>query len=227
MAITRVGGSNGAGVGSGNFSVAYIAGIAANDIAVIHVCQRDNVVSTLPSGWTKVFEQNNGTGLRGYWAWRRLDGTESGSVTITRAGGNTGIASMSVYRGVRATGDPGDQATARNNASSATITADSITTGAAGCMVLFMASKGQEGTTATYAATDPSTFTERHDNNTTSGNDGGVTIADAIRTTAGSTGNATCTQSINAVSIGFLVELVPEPVAAPTPIVPIQQLRAA
>lgn len=102
-------------LGVSNPLPAYPGGIQADDIAFIHAHIHDstsnNSIQT-PAGWNVVLNHNLDT-LRvahGLF-WKRLDGTESGSVEVfptnaANAGSDTFEAVMSVWRGCIASGTP-------------------------------------------------------------------------------------------------------------------------
>ena len=89
----------------GNITVNIQTSKLTDDIGILVVAQHDNVVSTVPAGWTKVNELNNTTALRGWWAWKRFTADDA-TVVVTHASGNAIIGQVSVFRGVRTTGDP-------------------------------------------------------------------------------------------------------------------------
>lgn len=71
-------------------AVPYYAGLAANDIAIIQVAQGDTPAISVPSGWSSV-----GTALfvdrRISFFWKRLTGSESGTVSVTLSDSGGGV----------------------------------------------------------------------------------------------------------------------------------------
>lgn len=132
-----------AGTAAGNFgttnpvNVPYPAGLAANDIAFIEATSRENFTTAhnidTPAGWNLVGEAgtNGSASNRHALFWKRLVGTESGTVQITRtptygtADQFGGI--MSIWRGCVASGTP-YEGLATNAGSGATITSAAVTT---------------------------------------------------------------------------------------------------
>lgn len=98
VAIGSLVGDTGASV-----AVPYYAGLAANDIAVIQVAQNDSAAIATPSGWNSV-----GTALnvdkRLSFFWKRLAGSESGTVSVTVGDSSCGV--MIGARGCITSGTP-------------------------------------------------------------------------------------------------------------------------
>jgi hypothetical protein len=208
MAISFIAASADAAAASGNLSVTPPA-TQTDDIMLLAVSSHDNVAVTLPAGWTIYREANNTTALRATLAWKRCVGAE-GAFTITHASGDGIVASVAVYRGCATDATVINASSLLANASSSTCTATEITTGVAGCMVVFTMHDSDNGASSAQAATDPATFTERFDNASNLGLDEAVSAADAIRSTAGATGNATGTLSLGPdVNSGGLTALKP------------------
>lgn len=190
---------------SGNVTVAQPASTLADDIGIVVVSQFDNVVSTVPAGWNKVGELNNGTGLRTWWGWKRY-GAAEGSLVITHTAGGNIISQISVFRGVVRTGNPHETSSQSANASSATITALAITPAATDDHILFIWGATRSDGVATYTGTNP-TFTERMD-----AQDGAQIIsmglASGDKNDATTTGGRTATAARAGINNGYLVALV-------------------
>lgn len=124
----------------GNLSVSYPSTIVANDILCVMVTASDNVVSTMPAGWTLKQGTNNGTGSRTEVWWYRADGTETGTVTVTRSGGGPAAGLMSAIAGAATTGDPIEAISASPNSTASTSVATASLTGVtAGSLIGFLA----------------------------------------------------------------------------------------
>lgn len=95
-----------------SINVAYPA-VATDDIAFINVVSVSIAARTIdtPSGWTAVGEQGMGNGSttnRHGLYWKRLDGTETGNVTVSITGGTAVnlVGRMTTWRGCVASGTP-------------------------------------------------------------------------------------------------------------------------
>jgi len=118
--------------GSSIGSVGFPASIAADDVAIL--CFYSNVSRTLtvPSGWTAL-----GTGVANatfsrFWAWRRLDGSET-ALSVAFTGGTASTtnvcgARIYVYRGCVTSGDPYEDPTLSSLTTSQTPAASTIDT---------------------------------------------------------------------------------------------------
>lgn len=200
-------------VASGNITPTEPAGVASGDLLVACIAYRDSAAFTLPADWTLVASQessgntttNNsaiGSGLMAYI----VRGASAPSFTFTRTGGNVALARVYAYRGVDQTtpyitGQSRTQPTAESNVST-----NSLTTTSDDALVVFMVAGGQEGTVSNFrtetnltiassgtgsnstAAPAPNMFQERSDDQTTTGADTLLAVADAVATIAGLTG---------------------------------------
>ncbi len=90
--------------GTTSLSIAYYAGLAADDIALVFA-HSFGATFTAPSGFTQITPVANGT-WDGAVSWKRLVGSESGSVTYSTAGGANSRGVMIGIRGAIASGDP-------------------------------------------------------------------------------------------------------------------------
>lgn len=108
------------------------SGIQADDILIIGAIEgsTDQTIS-FPSGFTEG-DQGGVTGAVFAWAYKRADGTESGTLPVTRASGDRSqfMAVIFAMRGVRTTGDPFDGKFAiYRTASTTSISSEIITSG--------------------------------------------------------------------------------------------------
>lgn len=213
-------------LGSGSINLQMPAGTVQDDVMIMALVAHDNVVITLPVGWTKFNELNNTTALRSTMAWKRAAAGEAGPYAVTHSGGNSIIGAITSYSGVITTGSPIDAVSMRANAASLTTTANSITTTVDGALIIFTSHYNNDftfghGDTPYTCVSGPASFTERIDAETTAGLDASLAIADAVRATAGATG--TCTESMTGsatVNNGGLTALKPAPVANGPPSTP-------
>ena len=111
---------------------------AENDIFICIIISKDNVNSTMPSGWTAIDPgTNNQEDIRTSVFYRRAI---SGDVSplVSHNNGDDIVASISAYRGVITTGSPLDVVgTTTVNSHSTTVRANSITTLTDGACVIF------------------------------------------------------------------------------------------
>ncbi len=202
--------ANTAVAASGNVSVPMPTGTTFNDVMIMAIMGRDNVVVTLPTGWTKYIEQNNGTTLRTTMAWKRATSTEAGPYTVTHAAGNSIVAAIATFSGATITGDPILASSTRANTAAATTTATSTTNSVANSMAVFT-SHVQDDVTHTDAswkcATDPLTLTEAFDYNTALGNDAALAMATAVRSGVAATGLCTVPLSLSILNSGTITLL--------------------
>lgn len=107
--------------------------MANGDIAIVHVNSRlssdDTASHTYPGDWAKVASRYESPACNHTWAWKRLDGTETGTINITGmpGGGVASAARIYVFRGCVASGTPYEAAT-QTGADSATVASSAITT---------------------------------------------------------------------------------------------------
>jgi hypothetical protein len=100
-------------------AVAYPAGL-----------QADNTAIGFPAGWTPVAQIDNTAAFSSVWAWKRLDGTESGTIDVTTGTAGTS-ARMGIFRGCLSYGTPyEDVQTATGNDANPTSPAAGITVAA-------------------------------------------------------------------------------------------------
>lgn len=148
-------------------NVPYPAGLQANDIAFIEATSRENFTTAhtidTPAGWTAVGEAglNGATNNRHGLFWKRLTGSESGSVTINRTPtyGTSdqfgGI--MSIWRGCVASGTPYEGLATNSGTGASPASAAVTTTGSNRLVVDFV------GMQASADMTAPGTRTEDYD----------------------------------------------------------------
>jgi hypothetical protein len=200
------------------------AGVASGDLLVACISSRiaSTTPVTLPSGgeWTLVDQQNNNntatntsatpTGTMAYC----IRGGSAPNLTFTHpTAPSVAIGRIVAYRNAAQTStlDHNGSATSGTNVTAINVAAG-VTTTQDDDLLVCMRAGGQESTlTALAAATDPTTssgtgssvtsnpapnaWLERADTNTTTGADTALSIYDAVKTAAGSTGNITATAS--------------------------------
>ena len=190
---------------SGTITPGLPAGFSANDIHVCVVAAFNNTSLGFPAGWTKIVEVNNGANHRCTVAWRRAVGGDAGPA-ITGSGTSI-IARIFGFAGVVTSGNPHDAVGSQANASSATITAPTITPLNDNDMVVFTGTSIAVGTVSGYSGTNP-TFTEGFDSNY-AGEDETICLAYGTQTPAGATGARTATCTAAGVNVGAMLSLTP------------------
>ncbi len=170
--------------------------------------QKDNVVATMPAGWTLIYSVNNGITSRASAWWARR-GAVAPSYLITRPAGDSGIAAVVGYRGCIAEGNPIHLFNIQNTSpTGTTITAPSITTTVNNCRILFIAHAADDGACGSFSGSNPSPI-KFLDDNTDLGTDSGLAVADGIQLGLGETGARTATYSLSGLHIGAVIALTP------------------
>lgn len=189
------GGLDDNGTSNANIDVPYPAGLQANDIAFIQAIYIPGIggatIST-PAGWTLVSHDNiDFVSYKHAVYWKRLDGSETGTVTVTTSAGvaspNDDFAGvMSVWRGCVASGTP-YEGLANNNATSASMIGSSVTTSANNETILNFCA------TDTNSASSPAaSWTEQYDLISISGvSDGGLKVYSIEKASAGALAGVT------------------------------------
>lgn len=182
-------------LGASNPLPAYPAGLQANDIAFIHAHIHDSVSNNsiqVPSGWTAVINHNLDVPRAAHGVfWKRLNGSESGTVEVFPTGAATGgsdtfEAVMSVWRGCIATGTPYEDANSNLNFGTTMTGASCTTTGPNRRIVNFC------GGSAQSTATAASGWTEIYDYPASNGTPDGALHCYAIeKVSAGTLSGAT------------------------------------
>lgn len=201
---------------AGNTSVDVPTGTADNDVMIMVITSRDNAVQQTPSGWTIIGSQLNNTAALTSTIYFRVASSEPASYAPTTTAKGHCLA-IATYRGADTT-SPINASSQLNNASSATITATSITPTVADTEVVFIGTTALAGTQSGYSGTNP-TFTERYDVNNDAGGatkDISVALASGLKTDTTATGNRTSTATVTAVNNGYLIALKPLVIVAPT-----------
>jgi hypothetical protein len=182
-------------------AVPYPAGLQADDIAFLHCIINDSVsansIST-PAGWTEVDQEIlNGVGTSSHAVyWKRLTGSESGTVSVGTSGSHGvddslgGI--MTIWRGCVASGTP-YEGLANNTAQSTSITGAAVTTTGANRTILhFAATRGGNATTPAAG------YTEEYEVTSSTGTvDLGLYLFSIERASAGNEASAIHAASFN------------------------------
>lgn len=153
--------------GPNPLDVPYPAGLQADDIAFLHCVINDSAAANsvdTPAGWTLV-DQELLSGLNfGNHAlfWKRLTGSESGTVTVNTAGSigtdDSFGGIMSIWRGAVASGTPYEGLANNTGQSTSMASAAVTTTGSNRTVVHFGATRG-----GASGATASAGYTEQYD----------------------------------------------------------------
>ncbi len=197
-------------------TVSKPAGTMLEDVMLAVITSRDsNTYPSIPAGWTivpgtQIEDATGGPDTRSTIAWKRAGGSEPVSYSFTNDGDMIGA--ISTFRGVITSGSPIDASNAVTNGSGTTVNAPSITTTVVNTMVLFTSHVGDNWShnDGSWSATNPVSFTETFDGNTTTGDDRAVAMAYALKATTGATGGGTVTISTSDdAKVGALIALKP------------------
>jgi len=237
-------------VASGNLTLTEPAGVQVGDLLIACISYRSNAAFTRPSGWNDATSQNTGNTTAnnttsigsGFMAYI-VRGTSAPNLTFARTGGDVALGRIISYRG----GAPGVSLTATGSttmgATGTAISVAGVTTITPRDLIVVAACGARANTFSAFAATNPATssgtnsaqtadplegtWQERSDNSTTTGADCTLAIADAVRSTAGATGNITATASASARHVVLIaafredipVALTPTGIATGAPVV--------
>ncbi len=164
-------------------NVPYPTGTAANDLLVLLVLTKDTVDINTPSGFSDGGARNQGS-LRAEWFWKRATGSESGTLTVTKASGaNLLFGRMYRFTGVTTSGTPYEAAAATGGTTS-TLTPVDVTTLGANRRVVALTALEDDLALGSYAggtATVPEDVAEAL---TSTGTDGALGLNSLARTSA-------------------------------------------
>jgi RHS repeat-associated protein len=180
------------------------AGTTTNDVLLAMVSVRGAPVMTPPAGWTLVRADTNGTVMMQSLYQRVAGGSEPASYTFSfdrEVAAAIGV--VAAYSGVDTTA-PVDVSGGQTNASSASVTAPSITTSVANTVVVGFFGTGNDAT-----FTPPSGMTERADLLNVSAFKLAVELTEVGQASAGASGSKVASASKSAANVGQLVALRP------------------
>jgi hypothetical protein len=210
-----------AATNSGTLTINKPTGVVAGDVMIVSILQNETdndnggLSNATLTGWTLVDggiirsdgTNSNDNAWHGTILYRIADGTEGASFGfgLPNSLADMAIGSMVAFSGVTLTGGVNADGTAGgpfdvdpgtiNLANASTATATAVTTATANAAVIMLGFVNNDRTYSSWQATNPASLTELYENITTSGDDGSVGAAWAIRSTAGATGNGTVTLS--------------------------------
>jgi hypothetical protein len=190
---------------AGSGTIAWPAGHAVDDIAILHLCNKGNDAGpTLPAGWTAFAAHPNGPGavssnypIQSLF-WRRATSTSETAAAISDGGQRT-YGRMIVVRGCVTTGTPFDEGTAYGAIGSAesTTTTPSIpavTSSVNDCLILALyecVGGLDPGLISGFTNANLTSVTNLHEDHSTAGGGYSTYAASGVLTTAGSSGATT------------------------------------
>jgi hypothetical protein len=140
-------------IGTNSVYLATPAGIAAGDVLIAHVSNRDSWPLATPGGWNLIRRDSNGTQVQAAVYWRVATASEPAGVTFTLTGAsNTQIVGgILAYSGVSSTNPV--NASGVTTGMGMTATTPSVTTTARNTMLLHIVAKRQEALPAPTGTT--------------------------------------------------------------------------
>lgn len=215
--IVRVAVGTEAHTSSGPIAPGMPAGVNVGDILVAEFLKGDTNELTFPSGWALEQGLNLGSTVArmGAW-WKRADGTEGSSVSITGALQDV-QAQIAAYRNCKSSGNPFDQdagARSTNTFSSSTVTANDATPTVANSFMLFLGSQYDTGSGFSsfsgYSGSNPTpseaidTFFQGSTINTS------IMMADGLKNDTTALGSRTATATSNLPGGAIILFLLPD-----------------
>jgi hypothetical protein len=223
MAWTYVGVSTVASAASGNITLTEPSGVQEGDLLVCVISYRSNAAFSSPGApWVSVTSQNsgnttaNGTGSIGSGhMFYCIRGASAPGLVFTRTAGDVALGRIVAYRGSNRNSSVLVTQTSTTLAAAATaVSVTGLTTQYPRDLIVVGFCGARNGSASAFRATNPGTssgtasnetgnpaegdWQERCDSGTTTGADTTLAIADALRATAGATGNLLCTASSSA-----------------------------
>jgi len=190
---------------------------AADDILICITANRveTNTCSTPAGGWALLHGPIDVTGWRTYVFWlRAASGAETDPLCDWTATSANKYAQVHTIRGAITTGSPFADSILSADLTDTIASTGVTSTEANQCVaVVGIGSDNASASMVSVAATDPSSFTQRHFSTITTGSDATGWFFDATRATAGATG--TVTQDFNSTmpAAGVLVAAILDPAA--------------
>lgn len=213
MAIAFVNSTVTNGAGASSINISKPSGASTGDLCLIYAQQDGTGQDISVSGFTQVFESNDGgPGTRGAGFYKVLDGSEGATFSVaSTASGTWQSVECLVYSGAEfdAIGTVYTGAFSASN----TPTITGVTTTTTDCVVLLYA-QGYAGF-GWPAVPGPAGWTTRADN-TPAATSGAAAVFDKSFPSAGATGSQAVVYDSGAYELGVMVSLKPAAAAAPT-----------
>jgi hypothetical protein len=190
-------------------TLALPGGVKEGDLllAVLLAGGGSSLTVTPPAGWTVALRTNDGTTAAQLLLWLRYTGGGASSVAFALSSSVAAIGHLLAYGGVDQV-VPVDVSGGQANASSTSCTAPSVTTTKSSAL-LVGAFGGESGAPS---ATPPSGMTERADSQAGAF---GLSVADAVQGTLGTSGTKVATLSGACANLGQLLALAPSALNTP------------
>lgn len=156
---------------------AWPAGLQSGDVALLVWSVQNTSSPTAPAGWTQIGSSTTAGSLTSLLFWRLLDGTESGTVSLTCGTINRQSANLVVQRGMDPTAPIDSFAVRAESATASTHPAPSVST-TTGDPVIWTF-YGERSSSGTNDAVPGTGFVDRADSLTQGGGTGGTIAASA------------------------------------------------
>lgn len=190
----------------------YPAGIEQDDILLLHVHLRDGLgsgqVDSITGGWTLVDGVTLFDDCTAALYWKRADGTETGTETVTfseRIDVVPARAVISAWRGCVSTGTPYEGATHNTQFTTTAHVGSAVTTTGTNRRVVTFFGISTRNTTGSPT----NGWDENYESNTTAGNDASENCNSIEAASAGSVSAVTRTQLLSSNNISFTLALIP------------------
>jgi hypothetical protein len=182
------------------------SGVQAGHLLIAHISweSNSNLISSVPSGWTQIFNATAGTrAIRHALYYKVATASEPSSYTWGLSSAAEAIGFVMAFSGVETSSPIGNYSNSTSTSSSASCTAPSINIQAAGNWAIHCVANAY-GTTYT----PPSGYTEEYDTRTGTGSSNiSAELSTKGYTVAGSTGDLTATAANADYFVAALVEL--------------------
>lgn len=194
---------------------------AADDIGICITANRviTNTCAT-PANWTLLFGPVDETAWRSYVFWKRAtSGAETNPLCDWTATSADKYAQVHTIRGAITTGSPFAASAWTDGAADPAVCTGVTTTELSQRVIALGLQADNLGQVSSVTATDPATWTERHDSIIGTGADAGGFLYEEVRATIGATGNVSVDFGAAPLHWGILVAAILDAVAGPPPLV--------
>jgi subtilisin family serine protease len=205
-------GSAGAAAGAlgTTINVPYPAGINANDLLVLLVMTRESADIATPAGFTAGDARGQNGGLRAEWFWKRATGSETGTLTVTKASGSALLyGRMFRFTGAATTGTPVEAVAQVGVGNNATMAPADITTQGPNRRVVVLVAEGDDQALGGFAGGTAAVPEETAEATTTLGTDAALGINGLARTSSETFDFGTYSLGVAAGHIEFTFALLP------------------
>ncbi|WP_372522089.1 DUF6701 domain-containing protein [Sulfuricaulis sp.] len=208
--ITYVNSGTVANAASGNVAPGYPAGWSAGDMLLCVVESKDNVVASMPAGWTTLSAANSGAAHRATIFWKIAAAGDSTTPTVTHTGGDSIIAQIIGFNGVDNT-TPFDVANSFTvSPADLTTEAGAITTVSPNTMLVFTAHMADNHTSIGLPA-GSAPWTQAFFSATNNGTDSSIAAHYGLRAAAGAQAAVTATRAGAAAAISHGAQIALRP----------------